>query len=1040
MGRTSLAHEMKGSPAPSTRSSTPSTTRRSSSRASRKATQEPDSASLQQSRTAYSLPSTPITSSFEDAASSKLRSRRRSLSYSEKPSDPNARTGTSGLRHAADLSDVPSSVSKKRRSRTRDTANGDAASTTASDISRAPTPTSSAAISNGQPEQPRSTIVRLKHRGAAASQTGRTDPAQSGLKSKEPSPAPSSASTRRRPRQSMPENINGTRSGTSTPRSATPQSSRKDWEPMAVSQQAMDSSTTPHPKPPPTAATSSVSRMAKNNALERVNLTTPAEKTSRSTPNNRSSTRTRRRNRQSTTTATPASSDKGKEASQTATVSDGADSHKAGPASKGSTDAESTKKPRKSNMVTLTLSRKALESVLSKPKPMEQVSYSPEIADSVEATPVHLYDNSFHFDYDTEMYRNNYGLDGQMDPPASPTSFSTTTSAAARTSGRTRKPTIRALESFESEKKFRRNRTRTPRPSGEGTQSQSSNTAKSTQLSDTASGQPTPAPSGQQLDVIDLARRLIEMASTAIQTNSPPNKKAETWLKELREKYRREKERGEPTSVAGDAGKAGGESMPSPPNHPSTVGNASSSWTDKDGWTHAGQFNEFGEELLGIPVGYTWVRPNNTYGDDALPQPPIRLKSCEQIEKDKIYGFPPRIGERNLPRDMDSPFFVEDVDEEKAKIKAREEARKRGIATNRSMSVGDIEALIAQHDSPASPQASNMRSEAKHRKDAKPKASRKRRRRTDPVIEENLNGSVPETPDESRPKRRRKTVTGPAASSPAPQPTPASKLNPTPRSQKRVKDGKQSKPGSEAGEKTAAEPPKTKERKPASQLKIKERKTVAETPKTKPSKDMSGSTKVKVPKNAPVPPSEHKTGGSAANDAEAPKKRRRRRNKPLVKLRILPPKKEEQNGANEGGGHAKESKKRPHSEVESGSTEERARKSPKLDEPKPWPRKIKIKRPSPETNKPKPDEGKPNGAPSTPETPLAIRENPSAGESHQNETPSGRPRRAAAAAMMAGSKQSAEERARKARRRSRKSTGKEVNGPDPGTPVSTRDE
>ena len=810
---------------------------------------------------------------------------------------------------------------------------------------------------------------------------------------------------------------------------------------MAVSQQAMDPSTTPHPKPPPAAATSSVSRMAKNNALERVNLATPAEKTSRSTPNNRSSTRTRRRNRQSTTTATPALSDKGKEASQTAIVSDGADSHKAGSASKGSTDTESTKKPRKSNMVTLTLSRKALESVLSKPKPMEQVSYSPEIADSVEATPVHLYDNSFHFDYDTEMYRNNYGLDGQMDPPASPTSFSTTTSAAARTSGRTRKPTIRALESFESEKKFRRNRTRTPRPSGEGTQSQSSNRAKSTQLSDTASGQPTPAPSSQQLDVIDLARRLIEMASTAVQTDSPPNKKAKTWLKELREKYRREKERGEPTSVAGDAGKAGGESMPSPPNHPSTVGNASSSWTDKDGWTHAGQFNEFGEELLGIPVGYTWVRPNNTYGDDALPQPPIRLKSCEQIEKDKIYGFPPRIGERNLPRDMDSPFFVEDVDEEKAKIKAREEARKRGIATNRSMSVGDIEALIAQHDSPASPQASNMRSEAKHRKDAKPKESRKRRRRTDPVIEENLNGSVPETPDDSRPKRRRKTVTGPTAPSPAPQPTPASKLNPTPRSQKRVKDGKQSKTGSEAvGEKTAAEPPKTKERKPASQLKIKERKTVAETPKTKPSKDMSGSTKVKVPKNAPVPPSEHKTGGSAANDAEAPKKRRRRRNKPLVKLRILPPKKEEQNDANKAGEHAKESKKRPHSEVESGGTEERARKSPKLDEPKPWPQKIKIKRRSPETNKPKPDEGKPNGAPSTPETPSAIRENPSAGESHQNETPSGRPRRAAAAAMMAGSRQSAEERARKARRRSRKSTGKEVNGPDPRTPVSTRDE
>ncbi|KAL5359113.1 hypothetical protein BJX96DRAFT_164217 [Aspergillus floccosus] len=983
MGRTSLAHEVKGSPAPSTRGSTPSNTRRSSSRASRKATQELGSTSYQESRTAYSLPATPITSSFEDPASSKLRRRRRSLSYSEKPSEPNAHTRTSNLKHVADLSGVPSNVSKKRRSRTRDTANGDAASTTASDISRAPTPTS-AAKSSGQTEQPRSALVRLKTSGIAASQSARTHSAQSGPNSQESTPAPSSASTRRRPRQSMPEKLNGARSGTSTPRSTTPQPLRKDWEPMALRQ----------PLRP---------------LLSLEWQRTMPWSTSQSTPNNRSSTRTRRRNRQSTTATTPTSSDKGKEASQAAIS-----------ASKGSTDAESTNKPRKSNLITLTLSRKALESVLSKSKPMEQLSYSPEIADSVEATPVHLYDNNFHFDYDTEMYRNNYGLDGQMDTPASPTSFSTTTSAAARTS-----------ESFESEKKFRRNRTRTPKPSGEGTQRQSINRAKSTQPSDTASGQPTPAPSSQKLD----------MASTAVRTDSPPDKKAETWLRELRAKYRGEKERGKRIPRTRDAGKAGGESMPSPPNHPSTVGNTSSSWTDEDGWTHAGQFNEFGEELLGIPVGYTWVRPNNTYGDDALPQPPIRLKSCEQIEKDKIYGFPPRIGERNLPRDMDSPFFVEDVDEEKAKIKAREEARKRGIATNRSMSVSDIEALIAQHDSPVSLQTSNIHSEAKDRKDAKPKESRKRRRRTDPVIEQNLNGSVPETPDDSRPKRRRKTVTGPAASTPAPQQTPASKPKPTPHSRNRVKDGKESKAGFDAAKekKTAVEPPKTKERKPALESKTKESKTVAETPKTKSSKDMPGSAKVKADKKTTAPALEHKPGGSAANEADAPKKRRRRRKQPLVKLRIIGPKKEDENGANEGGEHAKESKKRPHSEVEGGSTEKRVRKSPKLDEPKPWPRKIKFKKPSPETNKPKPDEGKPNGAPSTPETPSAMRENPFAVGSQQNETPSSRPRRAAAAAMMAGSKQSAEERARKARRRSRKSTGKEVNGPDPTTPVSTRD-
>jgi hypothetical protein len=173
-------------------------------------------------------------------------------------------------------------------------------------------------------------------------------------------------------------------------------------------------------------------------------------------------------------------------------------------------------------------------------------------------------------------------------------------------------------------------------------------------------------------------------------------------------------------------------------------------WTDEDGWTHTGLLNKFGEEYVFVSSDYEWVHPTNTYGDDQLPQPPGRFRSREQAEKDRIFGYPPRLGERNLPQQTSLPFRLEDVDEEKAKVKARDGARLRGIPVDRTMSAEQIEALIAQYDKAGEPA-----------KEEKPASGLRKRRRTEPV---NYTNDSP-----SGTKRRRQTLNAPdPAAVPAP--------------------------------------------------------------------------------------------------------------------------------------------------------------------------------------------------------------------------------------------------------------------------------
>lgn len=125
-------------------------------------------------------------------------------------------------------------------------------------------------------------------------------------------------------------------------------------------------------------------------------------------------------------------------------------------------------------------------------------------------------------------------------------------------------------------------------------------------------------------------------------------------------------------------------------------------WTDSDGWTHTGRVNEYGEEIVLVPDTYVWVRPVINYGDVCLPPPPPRVKSRQQVERDQIFGFPPFLGQRNLPRPGPRKFVREDVRTETAKIKARVAAAQKGLSINRSMSLSDIQAKIREHDHPGS--------------------------------------------------------------------------------------------------------------------------------------------------------------------------------------------------------------------------------------------------------------------------------------------------------------------------------------------------
>ncbi|KAL4962101.1 putative GPI-anchored cell surface glycoprotein [Aspergillus stella-maris] len=582
----------------------------------------------------------------------------------------------------------------------------------------------------------------------------------------------------------------------STSRASTPQSSRREGRRSRLPANTGGKATKPSPASKPHSTPASTAK-AKSQENGTTNATTPAQQAKTTTPS--TSTRSRRRDRKSirANEQTPGSAQLDTESQE-----------------KENDNSQSRSPTKRSNMVKLNVGRKSLESVLA-----QQKSQDLEMA-NVDAID-HPENGDYHVEYDSEMYRNNYGLDGHMDAPTSPTSLSTTTSNAMRTSGRTRKPTIRALESLESEKRKRRPRGSSAKPAAEN-----ADTNSITRSGQTTAQQSSAESSPRKPDVMILAKRIYELAAAAVAPDFEPAPEVEIWLNELQQKVdEREKERvqeiemelepepePEPTvepevestveptveaepepeieleaaaepqpepepepglapepesepeaeqereqeaenepeqSVAEAEGEHERESSPSSKLFLKNV-QASMPWTDKDGWEHTGQINKHEEEYVIVPDTYEWYRPNNTYEDEELPLPPIRLRTLVQAERDRAFGYPPRMGDRNIPVDDQGFFLLENVPEEKAKLKTKEKARARGIYVTKFMALEEIENMISLYDSgqPPVPPTFDIPIEV----EAKPPT--RKRRRTD-TTSSKQQAEVIETP---RPKRRRQNA------------------------------------------------------------------------------------------------------------------------------------------------------------------------------------------------------------------------------------------------------------------------------------------
>ncbi|KAL5342837.1 hypothetical protein BJX70DRAFT_394678 [Aspergillus crustosus] len=435
---------------------------------------------------------------------------------------------------------------------------------------------------------------------------------------------------------------------------------------------------------------------------------------------------------------------------------------------------------KKSNTVTLNVGRKLID-ILNEAKAREAEAQEAREAREAETAanmdiPGHAENGDYHIDYDSAMYKNNYGLDGHVDSPTSPTSLSTTTSNAARTSGRARKPTTRALESFESEQQYRR--PRAPSVKLSNTTDAIAGKTRSKQQRSAEQSPTSSLKSAHKPDVFILAKQIYELAAAAVAPDfvSPPE--VDIWIQELHQKLdegekekeqekeqereqEQEQEQEQETVVAQSVEEVeedgGGEEEEkdeeekeeeADPSDNPFLDNVQTSdpWIDDDGWEHTGQHNKHGEEFVIVPSGYEYYRPNNTYGDDQLPLPPVRLRSLIQAEKDRAFGYPPRIGDRNLPVDYDDNFFLfENVLEEKLKLKIREDSRGKGIYVHRFMSFEELEKLQELHEKgqPAVlPLIDNTPVEVK---------PTRKRRRAEPS---RLSISVDDT-ETQRPKRRR---------------------------------------------------------------------------------------------------------------------------------------------------------------------------------------------------------------------------------------------------------------------------------------------
>ena len=316
---------------------------------------------------------------------------------------------------------------------------------------------------------------------------------------------------------------------------------------------------------------------------------------------------------------------------------------------------------------------------------------------------------------DTNAPTEKVGLDGQENSRVSPAlSSSTTHSAMARTSrasARTRKPTVRAIEAQESEAKQR--------------------LRKAKQNGKKAAGRDAPQGDDMHSDFIlseqlpdfeEMSKHVFDAAQEIFSPKFRQSVNGASALDELRKEFQAggksapatptkktptkgKQARGKPTRGKGKAPEGGVNKAVRRKLPARRISFSLDKYTqtgerrvDDNGWTHTGRTNEQGEEVIFTPEKYTWYRPRGSYEDDALPEPPVRAKAQDQVVDDRVLGFPPLLGERNLPFQSGIRFVKEDVEAEKVKVKIRGEARRRRITVTPYMSVHELGNLITEHD------------------------------------------------------------------------------------------------------------------------------------------------------------------------------------------------------------------------------------------------------------------------------------------------------------------------------------------------------
>lgn len=245
-------------------------------------------------------------------------------------------------------------------------------------------------------------------------------------------------------------------------------------------------------------------------------------------------------------------------------------------------------------------------------------------------------------------------------------------SANTRTSGRLRKPTIKAIEALQSKPRTRKRlrdsdnfmasgsfdasiplERSTPEPANAGNAS-----VVSMSRSTSGVGSEPVSFSLEEPDI--LGRLLYDLAKNAladaISTNDNDLKKIDEW----REAFKKKK-----TQEAVDAANQVQEQeaqvpsiidnmeLPGEVNEEIPLDNPDKRrpWAEENGWTHTGRVNKFGEEYCVAPADkYQWVKHASNYRTPAgpIPTPPPFIKSVDEIRRDNIYGFPPSPGTRNL--------------------------------------------------------------------------------------------------------------------------------------------------------------------------------------------------------------------------------------------------------------------------------------------------------------------------------------------------------------------------------------------------------